>query len=539
MTDAAYDFIIVGGGSAGCVLANRLSEDRDTTVALVEAGGEHDRFLLNMPLGYGKTMYSPAYSWLVRSEPEPAANGRTFYHPRGRVLGGSSAINGLLYVRGQHRDYDDWAEAGATGWGWDDVRDFFIRAEDQCRGQSQYHGTGGPLRVEDLRDSHPIEEALIVAGTNIGIPLNDDFNGTTQEGIGCYQATMKDGRRWSCANAYLDPARARDNLTVLTGACAEHVVFEEKRAAAVVVRQGREARALRAKREVILSAGAFQSPQLLQLSGIGPGRLLSGLGIDVLADSPEVGSNLHDHTGVPMAWRLRNRRDSLNRKLRFPLIVLEALRYFLSRRGVMAMPAAAVGIFTDSSGQGGRPDLQYHCLAVTGDVEAENENAQMAIDKLPGLTMMPYPTRPKSRGSVTIGSPDPTELPKITMNCLSDPYDVQVLLRGMRLAQTIAETDPLAAHVDSRVLPDGGDDSDDVYIDAMRRYSHTGYHPVGSCRMGSDETSVVDCDLKVRGVDRLRVVDGSVMPSITSGNTNAPIVMIAEKISDAIRAEYR
>jgi choline dehydrogenase len=531
----SFDYIIVGAGSAGCVLANRLSEDPSVSVALIEAGGEHNQFLINMPLGYGKTVYSPKYSWDMHTEPEPGSGNRTFYLPRGRVLGGSSSINGLLYIRGQHQDYDDWAAAGASGWAWEDVKPYFKKSEDQCRGEDEWHGAGGLLRVDDARDTYPIENALIEAGVKAGLKPCDDFNGASQEGVGRYQSTMKGGQRWSAANAFLDPARSRDNLTVLTGAMAQRVEFTKRRATGVVIRHRREQRLLAANREVLLSAGAFQSPQLLQLSGIGPGRLLQQYGIDVIADCPGVGANLHDHIGAAMSWKLKKMTDSLNYKLRFPNVMLEAFRYLFTKRGTMAMPAASVGIFADSSGQGGRPDLQYHCLPVTGDLAAEAEQGHMVLDPFPGLTMMPYPTRPRSRGSLEIRSPDADTMPAIKMNWFSDPYDLEILLRGLRLAQKIADTEPLAAFIDSRVYPGPDDDSDDAYIEFVQRYSHVAYHPVGTCRMGSDDASVVDCDLKVRSVEGLRVIDGSVIPSVPSGNTNAPIIMIAEKISDSIR----
>lgn len=537
MSSDSFDYVIVGGGSAGCVLANRLSEDPSVSVALIEAGGEHNKFLINMPLGYGKTIYSPKYSWDMHTRPEPGSENQTFYLPRGRLLGGSSSINGLLYIRGQHQDYDDWAAAGASGWSWADVKPYFKKSEDQCRGENEWHGVGGPLRVEDARDGYPIERAMIEAGVNAGLERNDDFNGASQAGIGRYQATMKSGQRWSAANAYLDSVRSRSNLTVVTKAVAERVEFTGRRASGVVVRQGNARRQLAATREVLLSAGSLQSPQLLQLSGIGPGELLQRHGIEVLADVPGVGANLHDHIGATMSWKLKRKTDSLNYKLRFPNLMFEAFRYLITKRGVMAMPAASVGIFADSTGKGGRPDLQYHCLPVTGDIEAEAKSGQMELDPFPGLTMMPYPTRPRSRGRLEIKSPDVAVMPDIHMNWLTDPHDMEVLLRGMRLAQKIADTEPLAGFIDSRVNPGPDDDSDEAYIGFVRKHGHVAYHPVGTCRMGSDVASVVDCDLKVRGVGGLRVVDGSVIPAVPSGNTNAPIIMIAEKISDAIRKD--
>ncbi len=537
MSNESFDYVVVGGGSAGCVLANRLSEDPSASVALIEAGGEHNQFLINMPLGYGKTIYSPKYSWDIHTEPEPGSNDRTFYLPRGRVLGGSSSINGLLYIRGQHEDYDDWAAGGATGWAWEDVKPYFKKSEDQCRGENEWHGAGGLQRVDDARDSYPIEQSLIEAGVNAGLRRNDDFNGERQDGIGRYQATMKGGQRWSTANAFLDPARSRHNLTVLTDTMVERVEFTGRRATGVAVRVGGSRRSIGVNREVLLCAGALQSPQLLQLSGIGPGELLQRHGIDVLLDSSGVGANLHDHVGAAMSWKLKSNTDSLNYRLRFPNMMFEAIRYIFTKRGIMAMPAASVGIFADSSGQGGRPDLQYHCLPVTGDLKAEAEEGHMVLDPFPGLTMMPYPTRPRSRGSLEIKSPDASVMPSVRMNWFSDPNDMEVLLRGMRLAQKIADTQPLASRIDSRVYPGPDDDSDDAYIDFVQRYSHVAYHPVGTCRMGGDEASVVDCDLKVRGVDGLRVVDGSVIPAVPSGNTNAPIIMIAEKISETIRKD--
>ncbi len=537
MSNESFDYVVVGGGSAGCVLANRLSEDPSVSVALIEAGGEHNQFLINMPLGYGKTIYSPKYSWDIHTEPEPGSNDRTFYLPRGRVLGGSSSINGLLYIRGQHEDYDDWAAGGATGWAWEDVKPYFKKSEDQCRGENEWHGAGGLQRVDDARDSYPIEQSLIEAGVNAGLRRNDDFNGERQDGIGRYQATMKGGQRWSTANAFLDPARSRHNLTVLTDTMVERVEFTGRRATGVAVRVGGSRRSIGVNREVLLCAGALQSPQLLQLSGIGPGELLQRHGIDVLLDNSGVGANLHDHVGAAMSWKLKSNTDSLNYRLRFPNMMFEAIRYIFTKRGIMAMPAASVGIFADSSGQGGRPDLQYHCLPVTGDLKAEAEEGHMVLDPFPGLTMMPYPTRPRSRGSLEIKSPDASVMPSVRMNWFSDPNDMEVLLRGMRLAQKIADTQPLASRIDSRVYPGPDDDSDDAYIDFVQRYSHVAYHPVGTCRMGGDEASVVDCDLKVRGVDGLRVVDGSVIPAVPSGNTNAPIIMIAEKISETIRKD--
>jgi choline dehydrogenase len=472
----------------------------------------------------------------MHTEAEPGSRDRRFYLPRGRLLGGSSSINGMLYIRGQHQDYDDWAAAGAVGWDWESVKPYFLKSEDNSRGADEWRRVGGPLRIEDVRDPHPVDEVLIEAARNAGMDYCEDFNGARQDGVGRYQSTMKAGRRWSAADAFLAPARSRPNLTVLTGTMAERVRFEGRRAVGVDVRSGEERRSLTAAREVLLCAGAYQSPQLLQLSGIGRGELLQAHGIDVLMDSPGVGANLQDHIGATMSWRMKHRSSSLNHKLRFPGVLFEVLRYLFVKRGVMAMQAASIGMFADSSGEGGRPDLQFHCLPVTGDLEAEEKYGEMRVDPFPGLTIMPYPTRPGSRGSVEIRSADVGDMPSIRMNWFSDPHDMTVLIRGMHLAQKVADSEPLAELIESRVNPGPGDDSDDAFVDFVQRYSHIGYHPVGSCRMGSDEASVVDCDLRVRGVEALRVIDGSVIPLLTSGNTNAPIIMIAEKAADTIRS---
>lgn len=532
MQKQQYDYVIIGAGSAGCVLANRLSKDPNVRVALVEAGGEHNQFLINMPMGCGKTIHMPKFSWQFKGEAETSSNNRLFFHPRGKVLGGSSAINGMIYIRGQQQDFNDWASNGATGWDWQSVLPYFKKSEDQQRGEDEYHGTGGPQRVEDIEYDHPVEESLIEAGLNAGFKSNADFNGESQAGIGRFQTTMKNGSRWSTANAYLDPVRKRPNLDVYTNALAEKIVMQDRMASGVQVIHKSSRLTLEARREVLIAAGAFQSPQLLQLSGIGPAALLQQFSIPVLHDNPAVGENLHDHIGTPMTWRLKRQQDSMNHELFMPRAIGQTLKYMFTKKGIMTLPAASVGIFADSTGNDGRPDLQLHCLPLSGDIETDR--AETTLDKFPGLTIMPYQTRPRSRGHIRIKSNDAADQPGIFMNYFSDPHDIKVLVAGMRIAQKIADTNPLADLIDARHNPKPDETTDEQLEAFARRFGHTGYHPVGSCRMGSDSRSVVDCDLKVRGVDRLRVIDASVMPGITSGNTNAATIMIAEKAVDAI-----
>jgi len=524
-----FDYVIVGGGSAGCVLANRLSANPNKQVALVEAGGEHDAMLINMPLGCGKAVNMPRFSWQFKGAPEAQSHQREFFHPRGKVLGGSSSINGMIFIRGQQQDFDDWHANGAVGWSWDDVLPYFKKSEDQQRGEDAFHGVGGPLRVEDVVHKNPVEEMLMQAIGNLGYAPNPDFNGAKQNGFGYFQTTMKNGQRWSTANAYLEPVRERDNLTVFTNTLAQKIIFNQNTATGIIAMRNEQKIKLHARAEVILAAGSFQSPQLLQVSGIGPGTLLQNNGIEVLVDAPNVGENLHDHIGLPMAWRMKDKQHSMNRELSPLGSVFQTLKYMLTKTGVMTLPAASIGLFADSKGQGGRADIQIHCTALSGDIAIDR--AETTLDKFPGMTIMPYGTRPKSRGTLRINSASMADQPEILLNYFSHPDDIKVQIAGMKIAQAIMQMEPLAALVEKRHKPPPEIVSDAELEDFARRFGHTGYHPVGSCRMGTDQDSVVDCDLKVRGVNNLRVVDASVMPAIVSGNTNAATIMIAEKIS--------
>ncbi len=520
-----YDYIIVGGGSAGCVLANRLSHLPSTRVLLLEAGRSHRHPLISIPLGYGSTSASPAFSYQFKSEPDPGTNQRQHHLPRGKCLGGSSSINGMIYIRGQARDFDLWAQAGATGWDWESVKPYFVDSVDQSRGPSPWHSTHGPLRLEDIKFKLPVCDALIQAGIKMGLPYNEDFNSADQEGIGYYQTTMRNGRRWSAANAYLDSIKNRTNLTIHTQTPIDRIIFDDDRAIGVIA-HGQE---ITATKEVIVCAGAYSSPQLLQVSGVGPKSVLRHLGVNPVVYREQVGENLQDHAGPPMAWRLNHHQDSANKELGALGLIRNAFTYALTRSGVLSMPAAAVGIFARSSDQVGHPDLQFHCLPVSG--RDSDEPSQQQVDAFPGFTIMPYLMHPRSRGKVYANSPDAGGDPSIEVNYFADEQDLEAVVSGMRLAQRLVETEPFAAAVCERIRPLADVTTESGYAAYARDHAHTGYHPVGTCRMGSDAEAVVDPHCRVNGTRNLRVVDASVMPSLVSGNTHAATIMIAEKIA--------
>jgi choline dehydrogenase len=528
-----YDYIIVGAGSAGCVLANRLSADGKHSVLLLEAGPKDSNLWIHVPLGYGKLFKDKTVNWMYQTEPEPGLDGRTVFQPRGKVLGGSSSINGLLYVRGQHQDYDRWRQRGNAGWGFDDVLPYFRKAEDQQRGASEYHGAGGPLPVSDWRHADPLSEAFVVAAAETGIPTNPDFNGATQEGAGFFQTTTRRGRRASTARAYLGPARRRGNLHVETSAQAQRIVFEGRRASAVEYKQGNTIRTARARREILISSGAYNSPQLLQLSGVGPAELLSQHGINVVLDAPGVGHDLQDHMQVRIVMRC-TQKITLNDVVSSPLRQMMAgLSYAALRKGPLTIAAGTSGAFFKTDPRLATPDIQVHFLPFSTDKMGE------ALHSFSGFTASICQLRPESRGSLRIKSADPSVQPEIRINYLATETDRTAVVEGLKILRKILHAPALKPYVVDEYDPGPKVASDEELLRYARQRGSTIYHPTSTCRMGNDALAVVDQRLKVRGIEGLRVVDGSVMPDLVSGNTNAPIIMIAEKASDMILGDAR
>jgi choline dehydrogenase len=518
-----FDVVIVGAGSAGCALAGRLSEDPSLRVLLLEAGGSDDVLEVQVPAGLYKT-WRTRLDWNYTTEPQPGLGGRKLFWPRGKLLGGSSSINAMIYIRGARADYDGWADlTGDKSWSYDHVLPLFRRMEDNARGADRFHGVGGPLRVEDLRSPHPWTRAVVQSAVAAGYPRNDDFNGATQEGVGQYQVTQKRGRRWSSADAYLHPAERRPNLTVRTGALTTRVLISGGRATGVEYRSGGRVHTVHATREVVLSGGAVNSPQLLMLSGIGPAEHLRSVGVDVVHDLPGVGGGLQDHPLVPVVWNVRSGKS---------LIRAESpsgyAKWFGARRGPLTSNLAEAGLFTRSAPELAEPDLQYHFLPVKFWKQAE---VDPDVDAFTAAVVL---VRVHSRGSVRLRSADPSWAPAIDAGYLTDERDLDALVVGVEKARDIASGGPLAAVLADEWSPGGSVHGRDALRETVRNTLESLYHPTSSCRMGTDEQAVVDSELRVRGIAGLRVVDASVMPTLVRGNTNAPTIMIAERAADLI-----
>src|SRR6266480_743479 len=523
--DETYDFIVTGAGSAGCAVAGRLSESGHWRVLLLEAGGRDSNPWIHIPLGYTKTFTNPRVNWLFESEPEKELNSRTLYQPRGKVLGGTSSINGMVYMRGTSTDYDGWRQRGCEGWDWDSVLPFFKKAEDQERGADEFHGVGGPLHVSNPVRS-PLGDAMVAASIEAGIPANPDFNGTRQEGVGYYQTTTTNRRRWSSARAYLGPARRRQNLTVATNAHATRILFEAGRAVGVEYHTPAGRKTARARGEIIVSGGVYGSPQLLQLSGLGPAELLRQHGIPVVHDMPGVGSHLHDHFNTYLVYRC-SQPITINDLAMSGMRKLTAgVQYALTRSGHLSNAGIYAGAFVRSDPRLEQPDLQINMF---GWSALERLRTGIKPHPFSAFTLSPVHLRPEGRGTVKIKSPDPLAPPAIHFNFLASDYDYQALIYGTRLSRKIAAQPALKPFIMEEVIPGPAVQTDDDIIEEIRVRGVSNLHPVGTCRMGRETDAVVDPRLKVYGVEGLRVADASIMPQVPGGNTNAPSIMIGEK----------
>ncbi|MEO7854132.1 MAG: choline dehydrogenase [Rubrivivax sp.] len=530
-----YDYIVIGAGSAGAVLAGRLSEDPATRVLLLEAGPPDGSFWIHLPIGYGKTMWSKKYNWCFHTDPDPNMNGRRIYWPRGKTLGGSSSINGLIYIRGQREDYDRWAALGNTGWGYDDVLPYFIRSERNQRGAGPLHGGAGPVRVSDIGDSDELIEAFIAGAGEIGVPRNDDFNGATQEGAGYYQLTTWKGWRWSAARGYLRAARSRLNLDIHTEALATRIHTVDRRAVAVHYHHAGQDKVAHCRGEILLSAGSIQSPQLLQLSGIGPRELLQQHGVPLVVALPGVGENLQDHLQIRMIFEATQptTNDELNSWLGKSRL---ALQWLLHRSGPLAVGINQGGCFMRALlDEAATPDIQFHVATLSADM------AGGKVHDFSGMTMSVCQLRPESRGHIRIKSKDPFEPPEMQPNYLSTDLDRRTAVAGLKAARAIAAAPAMRPFIKREVKPGPQAPDDAALLEFCRDNGATIFHPTGTCAMGSDPAAgaVVDARLRVHGVERLRVIDCSAMPLLVSGNTHAPAVMMAEKAVDMIREDRR
>ncbi len=530
-----FDYIVVGAGSAGAALAGILSRDPQVRVLLLEAGPPDTSFWVHLPIGYGKTMWSKTLNWCFETDADPGMNGRRIYWPRGKTLGGSSSINGLIYIRGQREDYDHWVALGNRGWGYDDLLPYFRRSEANQRGADPWHGADGALKVSDIGATHELVEAFIAGAGQRGVPRNEDFNGATQEGAGYYQLTTHRGWRCSTAKAYLAPAKGRANLVIRTGAHCAGITLQGRRATGVSYLKGGTRHTATARGEVLLCAGAIQSPQLLQLSGIGPASLLQRHGIAVAHHLPGVGENLQDHLQMRLTYECTKPITNNDQLRTLWGQARLGLQWLLFRSGPLAIGINQGGCFMKALPEAARPDIQFHVGTLSADMAGGKPHPWS------GFTLSVCQLRPESRGRVQISSTDPLQAPSMLANYLSTDLDRRTAVAAVRAARSIASTPAMQPYVKREIKPgpDVRDDDDAALLEYCRNNGATIFHPSGTCKMGSDPLAVVDTRLRVHGIDRLRVVDCSVMPTLVSGNTNAPVVAIAEKAADLILADAR
>jgi choline dehydrogenase len=522
------DFIVIGAGSAGCAVAARLSEDSATRVLLLEAGGEDRNRWIHIPLGFGKTFADPSVNWCYETEPDPGAGDRRVFWPRGKVLGGSSSINGMVYIRGQAEDFDHWRQLGNTGWSFDDVLPYFRRSEHQVRGADGFHGTAGPLCVSDVAQ-HPICEAFIASATGLGFPRNDDFNGASQDGVGYHQTTTRNGKRCSTAVGYLRPAMQRANLNVVTGALTEKILFEGRRAVGVTFRRRGGLCTACAAREVILCGGAVNSPQLLMLSGIGPQEHVGGFGIPVVHHLRGVGQSLQDHYSAAIKLRCKLPITVNDVMLSNARKLKAGLEYYMFHRGPLSMISSPAALFARTRPELASPDVKCSISPFSA------ERPQDGLHRFSGFTMIAYQLRPESRGEIKLKSPDPFDAPAVHPNYLAAETDRRTIVAGLKLCRQILATPHMQSFIEAEFQPGSAVESDEELLDYARRRGGTVYHPTSTCKMGSDPMAVVDAELRLHGIEGLRVADASIMPTVVSGNTNAAAIMIGEKAADMVR----